>query len=61
MPYEVRPITSFPQTDPIWANPNAGAWVIYETTDGYIADSCKSLTAAEAKCNRWNEDTSENE
>ena len=61
MPYIVRPITSFDRTDPIWANPNAGAWVIYETQDDYIAHSCKSLKEAEATANRWNADTTENE
>lgn len=61
MPYIVRPITSFPSSDPIWANPKAGAWIIYETQDDFIAHSCKSLKEAEDTAKRWNDDPSENE
>ena len=59
MRYIVKATRTLPKHDPIHANPNAKAWAVEDTQEGYIATTFNSETLAIKTAKSWNEDSDE--
>lgn len=57
--YEVGLTADLPATDPIHANPNALPFYVYETVDGYLANTFPTFSIAMQMACEWSEDEDE--